>query len=181
MHARLRATLDDGSRVTLQEGMLPVSAGYRRTRTFIDAMLAIWPARAAADIATGGWSDLPRSAAADQRRVDGLNQGDRSIQERIGWMIASPWVRLARWWRDTARYDTWNVGLASLPDRLTDPAQLRAIGGLHWLPPRPPAGTFLRIRFRAASTDARRCWSRTTATRKASADASRESSWTRRR
>jgi hypothetical protein len=57
---------------------------------------------------------------------------------RFGAAASSRRRRLADWWRDATRYDIWNVGIATLAAPLTDVTQLRALGDIRWLPPRPP-------------------------------------------
>jgi hypothetical protein len=60
----VRATLSAdaaGERVVLQEGWLPVSLDYRATRQRLHDTLAGWPARAAAEIQSGGWSEFTRT------------------------------------------------------------------------------------------------------------------------
>jgi hypothetical protein len=37
-----------------------------------------------------------------------------------------------------ARYDIWNVGIATLAHPLTDVRELKALGSIRWLPPQPP-------------------------------------------
>lgn len=135
LRVRLCADLVDGARVVLQEGCLRVSLNYRRTREQLDQVLAGWPARAAADIETGGWSTMTRdSTTGHTRDVHPLP----SLAARVQWTVAAPWRRLWHWWRETARYDIWNVGIATLDAPLTDVRQLHALGEIRWLPPRRP-------------------------------------------
>jgi hypothetical protein len=135
LRARLCADLGDGSRVVLQEGSLPVSLNYPRTREQLHHILAGWPGRAAAEIETGDWSAMTRDATPEHARdPDPLP----SPAERVQWMLVAPWRRLWHWWCETARYDTWNVGIATLAQPLQDVRQLDALGAIRWLPPRRP-------------------------------------------
>src|SRR5712692_8037170 len=62
----VRATLvadAAGGRIVLQDGWLPVSLDYHATQRRLHDVLAGWPARAAAEIGSGGWGELTRSAS----------------------------------------------------------------------------------------------------------------------
>jgi hypothetical protein len=128
----LVARLADGTRVVLQEGVLPAASSYRRTRAAIDDVLAAWVARAAAEIEAGGWTTLRREPAADRSATP--HRGSRSIFT----LAASSWRRLRHWWSETARYDTWNVAIAALAAPLEHVDDLRALRIVRWLPAQPP-------------------------------------------
>jgi hypothetical protein len=57
---------------------------------------------------------------------------------RFGVAASSRWRRLGNWWREARRYDTWNVGIATLRTPLRDPSDLTALRQVRWLPERPP-------------------------------------------
>jgi len=132
VRARLCADLPNGRRVVLLEGVLPiVSLSYRKTRSSLEQWLSSWPARAAAEAAHG---------------IDRFNDGGResaddtppSLMARLRWPLVQPWRTLARWWRESSRYDTWNVGVARLPAPLRDVRDLATLRHVQWLPEQPP-------------------------------------------
>jgi len=135
----VRATLfaDAASeRVFLQDGWLPAALDYHVTERRLHDVLAGWPARAAAEIQSGGWSELARSST-DPPDADAVAESYPSDSELLRWLCSQPARRLWHWWREAARYDTWNVGIAALDGPLTDLRQLESLGAVRWLPPRP--------------------------------------------
>jgi hypothetical protein len=148
--ARLSAELADGRRVVLSEGALPVSLVYRRTRDQLNHTLSQWPARAVAEIEGCDASSTDRFARLAEhcfrvetpsvRRspADFTLRAGPSRRERLHWMCVQPWRRLRHWWREMARYDTWNVGMATLERPLRDVHDLQALGEMTWLPPQRP-------------------------------------------
>jgi hypothetical protein len=134
--AALGACRDDGRCVTLQEGVLPVWRSYHRTHALIAGVLASWPSRAVADIESGGW-DVAHERPARQLVVD-QDAAPLSVATRIRLLIGSPRQRMVDWWSETARYDIWNIGIATLPRPLADVSELRSLGDIEWLAPRPP-------------------------------------------
>jgi hypothetical protein len=143
----VRATLfadAAGERVVLQDGWLPVSLDYRAARQRLHDTLAAWPARAAAEIQLGAWGDLtrvsveipPQSAIRDPQ-YSGVRSSYPSDAELLRRLCSLPARRVWHWWREAARYDTWNVGIATLDGPLTDLRQLETLGAVRWLAPRP--------------------------------------------
>ena len=135
-------------RVVLQDGWLPAALDYRVTERRLHDVLAGWPARAAAEIQSGGWGELtrrparitPQSAAPDPQYPSVRSSGRERYPpdaELLRWLCSQPARRLWHWWREAARYDTWNVGIAALDGPLTDLRQLESLGAVRWLPARP--------------------------------------------
>jgi len=91
---------------------------------------AIRPARAAAEIIAGGWSQLPRGG------VDAVGRPPPSNGELLGLLLVQPWRRLWDWWRHTTRYDTWNVGTVAIDAPIRELRQLSQLADVRWLPPR---------------------------------------------
>jgi len=119
--------------VILHEGALPVSPGYRTLLAQLVEIVSTWPERAAREIDVGGWSNLPRRSTP----VEPLGHVP-SWWHRCRWTLAAPISRARRWWRERARYDTWNVAIAARDRPLTALSELQALSPLRWLPERPP-------------------------------------------
>lgn len=131
VRARLYAD-HSGERVILQDGALPIASGAAGGSPLLDT-LARWPARAAAEIDAGGWASLRRASAATV-----IGPAKVAAGERFRDWCARPARRLWRWWREAARYDTWNVGIATLDRPLEDLRQLTALDPIRWLAPHRP-------------------------------------------
>jgi hypothetical protein len=132
IHAALNADVAD-ERVELQQGWLPLSLDYRATERRLHEVLAGWPARAVAEIESGGWKTLTRVSAR------GRTSGYPSDWELARTVCAMPIRRLWHRWREAARYDTWNISVSALGAPLTDVRQLASLGqDVRWLPPRLP-------------------------------------------
>jgi hypothetical protein len=137
--ARLCARLGDDARVVLQEGMLPLSPVHARTRDGLNQILGTWPARAAVEIESGGWDAMVRQSAREKGRYPFFaDAAGKSGTAPFRARLAGPWRRLRHWWRETARYDTWNVGIATLDRPIGDLQELRSLGAIRWLPPQRP-------------------------------------------
>lgn len=130
VRVRLCADIGNAQPIVLQEGALPVSLCFRESRSRIHEVLAQWPARAAAEIIAGGWSQLPRGG------VDAVGRPPPSNGELLGWLLVQPWRRLWDWWRHTTRYDTWNVGTVAIDAPIRELRQLGQLADVRWLPPR---------------------------------------------
>jgi hypothetical protein len=132
IRAALNADTAD-ERVELQQGWLPLSLDYRATQRQLHGVLATWPARAVAEIESGGWKTLTRVAARGQ------TQGYPADWELARRTCAAPARRIFHAWREAARYDTWNISIGELAAPLTDVRHLAALGrDVRWLPPRLP-------------------------------------------
>jgi hypothetical protein len=132
VHAALHAE-DGHARVELQHGWLPLSLDYTSSAQRLHAVMAGWPARAVADIESGAWPTLARIDAPVEARSRPTDW------DLLRTWCALPGRRLKHWWREAARYDTWNVSVTTLGAPLTDIQQLAPTGqSVRWLPPRPP-------------------------------------------
>src|SRR5258706_9209916 len=132
IHAALVADVAN-EHVELQQGWLPLSLNYRATERRLHEVLAGWPARAVAEIESGGWKTLKRVGA--RKRTSDYP----SDWELARTLCAMPIRRAWRRWREAARYDTWNISVSTLGAPLTDVRQLASLGqDVRWLPPRPP-------------------------------------------
>jgi len=118
-------------RVVLQHGTFPALPTYARLRTLLQRVLARWPARAVAEIASGGWPALPRIAAASPAATG------TAARYRLTGLAAEPWRFLAYAWDQMTRYDIWNVGIVDLPQPIGRIEDLRQ-RAVRWLPPQPP-------------------------------------------
>jgi hypothetical protein len=120
-------------RVTLHEGALPTSARYRALRARTVDIVSAWPERASREIDLGGWSHLPRRSTRPQPFDEVA-----PWWARCRWALVAPAFRAWRWWREMARYDTWNVGIAVRATPLKAVEDLQRLSPVRWLPERPP-------------------------------------------
>jgi hypothetical protein len=131
VRARLLASRSGGVHVLLQEGMLPVAVSYRRTRDVLGQILARWPARAVADVLSGGWAHMARCEPVAIKQATSPTYG-----AAVRLFLGQPGRLLRRWWSVANGHDIWNVGVATLHHPLKDVRELEQLTAVRWLPPR---------------------------------------------